>query len=236
MYLYLICWLHSTALLHTLTPRTEIYIGYSSRDGLGRCGDDVGWGETIHLWLSFSSRSLLIHFSFDASSSYSLAWTQPLMDAFLRIHWSGIHHQSLQNPPPSLFEACGRVFPIRPIQLLRSMLNYSSAESFPSHCFRGVDFSLCKWDLNPLSPLLLLINALQFLVIYFIRFLVDRSSQTINLIDVPHVHSSSFSLFSLVNDGYLRERIQRAVEQYRSMTWALLFLLLCYSLEWWNVA
>jgi hypothetical protein len=116
------------------------------------------------------------------------------------------------------------------------MLNYSSAEPFPSHCFRGVDFSLCKWDLNPLSPLLLLINALQFLVIYFIRFLVDRSSQTINLIDVPHVHSSSFSLFSLVNDGYLRERIQRAVEQYRSMTWALLFLLLCYSLEWWNVA
>ena len=159
MYLYLICWLHSPALLHTLTPRTDIYIGYSSRDGLGRCGDDVGWGETIHLWLSFSSRSLLIHFSFDASSSYSLAWTQPLMDAFLRIHWSGIHHQSLQNPPPSLFEACGRVFPIRPIQLLRSMLNYrSSRESFPSHCFRGDDF-LCANGILTLSlSLFIIIN------------------------------------------------------------------------------
>ena len=207
MYLYLICWLHSPALLHTLTPRTDIYIGYSSRDGLGRCGDDVGWGETIHLWLSFSSRSLLIHFSFDASSSYSLAWTQPLMDAFLRIHWSGIHHQSLQNPPPSLFEACGRVFPIRPIQLLRSMLNYRSSRVFSFSLLPWRWLSLCKWDLNPLSLLLLLlINALQFLVIYFVRFLVDRSSQTINLIDVPHVHSSSFSLFSLVNDGHLRER------------------------------
>ena len=104
-------------------------------------------------------------------------------------------------------EACGRVFPIRPIQLLRSMLNYRSSRVFSFSLLPWRWLSLCKWDLNPLSLLLLLlINALQFLVIYFVRFLVDRSSQTINLIDVPHVHSSSFSLFSLVNDGHLRER------------------------------
>ena len=123
MYLYLICWLHF--------PR----FSYSSKG--------------IHLWLSFSSRSL-IHFSFDASSSYSFS-AQLLMDAFLRIRWSGIHHQSCGILPSSgLFDPT--IIGKNPCRLLTI---HSIMRTLPFDGLRGAWLLLSKSPVNPLYiPLL----------------------------------------------------------------------------------
>jgi hypothetical protein len=109
----------------------------------------------------------------------------------------------LQNPP---FQACGRsalVLPFRLYdftqqQLLRSMLNYQSL-SFSLLPWRWL--SLCKWDLNPFAlsffivvPLLLSLILSSWLSYYYLRFLVVRSSQTINFI---HFSACSFLIFLL---------------------------------------
>ena len=141
----------------------------------------------IHLWLSFSSRSL-IHFSFDASRPPTRCHS-PSIDGCIPAD-PLIRNSSSEAAESSPFPAIQPLPPSYDIVADYSSLSLRSIiRAFPSHCFRaGVDgddsFVQMGGRLNPFLSRLLRCF-----------FAAGRSCQTTNLIDVAgHVHSSSTDL------------------------------------------